>query len=321
MDESLLNIIEHLISNERMLVMFHRNGDPDAVGSAIALRETFPNITITSLGGISAAAKNILSFLDIEIPEISAEASESFDAMIILDTSTPSLLEHIPSIPKIIIDHHARNSGWQDRDDVLFYHTDPGKRSCAEIIYSMFLHTGNPISQTAKSALMAGILTDTGHLTYSTPETLTTMASLLASSDVTLEEIHNALNIRKENLSKKIAKLRAAQRLRMEEFRGVLITSSEVNAYEGDAARALLGLGSDVAMVASTRKTEYRISARCTPQLVRRGIHLGTILENVGSEVNGQGGGHPGAAGLSGIGDAEAILNICREKIKSILKE
>ena len=55
--------------------------------------------------------------------------------------------------------------------------------------------------------------------------------------------------------------------------------------------------------------------------MINKGFHLGTFLEEVGSEVNGQGGGHDGAAGLSGRGDVEAVLHICKEKFKGWLRK
>ena len=305
--------------------MFHRNGDPDALGSAVALASVFPGMVISTSGGLNLAAKNISAHYDpgatVAIADHTAEDIEEFDLAVILDTSNPALLEHMPPIPKVVIDHHAYNPAWDQREDVLHYHSDPGKRSCAEIIYHLLRRTGYPIPPLAITMLLAGILTDTGHLTFAAPETLITMAEILGQSEVSLEEVHNALNTRNENYSKRIAKLKAAQRLKLEEHRGVLITSSEVNAFEGDAARALLQLGGDVAFVASTRKEEYRISGRANPSLVKRGVHLGTFLGELGAGVNGEGGGHAGAAGLNGTGDAAEVLHLCCERFKEVIRQ
>ena len=48
--------------------------------------------------------------------------------------------------------------------------------------------------------------------------------------------------------------------------------------------------------------------------MVRRGIHLGEIMKSLGDEIDGDGGGHGGAAGISGTGDVEAILHICMQR-------
>ncbi len=318
-------LIDLLSSSKRKVILFHKSGDPDALGSAVALASVFPEITISITGGLNLASKNVAAHFDLEgtigLANLTAIELEQFDLAIILDSSTPSQVELLPSIPKIVIDHHAENARWQQREDVLIYHNDSEKRSCCEIIFNLLIESGREIPQLAISMLLAGILTDTGHMTFAVPDTLITMAEILDRSEVTLEEIHNALNTRNENYSKRIAKLKAAQRLRVEEFRKVLITTSEVNAFEGDAARSFLQLGGDVAFIGSSRKNEYRISARANPALVRRGVHLGTFLEGVGTEVNAEGGGHPGAAGLNGTGDVEAILHICRERMKKVIRE
>ncbi len=319
------NAIDLLSTEKKKVVIFHRNGDPDALGCAVALALCFPNVTISISGGLNLAAKNISTFYNPEntlgLTEHNALELEQFDLAIILDTSTPSQIEILPSIPKLVIDHHAENAGWLQREDVLEYYLDNTKRSCAEIIFSLLKAAGKTLPQTALTGLLAGILTDTGHMTFAHSDTFRTMAEILDSSSITIEEIHNALNTRNENYSKKLAKLKAAQRLRVEEFKRIIITTSEVNAFEGDAARAFLSLGADVAFIGSTRKDDYRISARANPTLVKRGIHLGTFLESVGGDVNSEGGGHPGAAGLTGTGDVEAVLHICREKFKNVLRD
>jgi hypothetical protein len=80
-------------------------------------------------------------------------------------------------------------------------------------------------------------------------------------------------------------------------------------------------LGADIVFVGSQRGEHFRISARATQAVVRKGIHLGKLLGGVGSETTNGGGGHPGAAGLTGVGDVEAILNISAENAMKILKK
>lgn len=51
------------------------------------------------------------------------------------------------------------------------------------------------------------------------------------------------------------------------------------------------------------------------------GFHLGKLLEDVGVETRNDGGGHGGAAGLVGVGDVEAVLNICMQRTMDFLRE
>ena len=56
------------------------------------------------------------------------------------------------------------------------------------------------------------------------------------------------------------------------------------------------------------------MSARATQNMVRRGFNLGEIIKDIGSETDNDGGGHEGAAGISGVGDIEAMLHICMQR-------
>ncbi|MBO4502058.1 MAG: exopolyphosphatase, partial [Candidatus Methanomethylophilus sp.] len=58
-----------------------------------------------------------------------------------------------------------------------------------------------------------------------------------------------------------------------------------------------------------------------TQEMVRKGIHLGDMLKNIGTEVTADGGGHGGAAGFSGVGDCEAMLHICMQRTMDAFRE
>ena len=44
------------------------------------------------------------------------------------------------------------------------------------------------------------------------------------------------------------------------------------------------------------------------------------MMNLISQECGGEGGGHDGAAGFSGTGDVEAMLNICVDNSMAILK-
>ena len=54
---------------------------------------------------------------------------------------------------------------------------------------------------------------------------------------------------------------------------------------------------------------------------MRKGIHLGEIMSGIGKETMADGGGHSGAAGLTGIGDTEAMLHICMSRTMDVFRE
>jgi hypothetical protein len=79
--------------------------------------------------------------------------------------------------------------------------------------------------------------------------------------------------------------------------------------------------GADVVFVGSQRDDQFRLSARATQEIVRRGLNLGEIMKGIGTETMSDGGGHCGAAGLSGTGDVEAMLFICMKRTMEIFRD
>src|SRR5438067_11662991 len=105
-----------------------------------------------------------------------------------------------------------------------------------------------------------------------------------------------------DDASMRKATLVAATRARVETVGdGWLVATSEVGAFDAAAAQALVRAGADVALVASERPDRARISLRASTRALAKGVHLGEIANAAARDVEGwSGGGHEGAAGLSG---------------------
>jgi phosphoesterase RecJ-like protein len=166
---------------------------------------------------------------------------------------------------------------------------------------------------------MYGILTDTGYFKFAKPGALVAFSELMTLHDVHMDEAMGLIGV-DIDISERISQLKGAQRLKYWKIGDHIVATSQGSAYEASVCKALLNLGADVAFVGSQRGPEFRISARATPNLVRKGLHLGKLLGNVGSETTNGGGGHPGAAGITGVGDVEAILNISAENAMKFLR-
>ena len=98
-----------------------------------------------------------------------------------------------------------------------------------------------------------------------------------------------------------------------------IVCVSQISTFEASVCSALISLGANVSFVGSQRDDEFRISARTRHDMVELGLHLGNLMAEIGEEIGCKGGGHDGAAGLSGTGDVEAVLNICMERMKGAL--
>ncbi|MCX6651142.1 MAG: DHH family phosphoesterase [Methanomassiliicoccales archaeon] len=307
------DIIGRLSSDK--LILVHGNADPDALGSAYALAKAFPPAVIFPVEGLDRTSKNVSARLGMELL---TRVERSYPLIVVLDTSSPEQLGIFSQMQgdMIIIDHHCPSTKWEGRGTYL---CDDSKRSCAELVLEIIQKAGRPITRDMAMALCAGILTDTGHFRFSNPGSLRAFASLIEGSNLSMEEVL-AITESPVDISERVAQMKGGQRLRFERVGEYIVAVSQGSSFESSVCKALLNLGADIAFVASQRNQEFRLSARARQDLVRKGLHLGQLLGDVGEETDNDGGGHGGAAGLVGVGDAEAILNICLQKSMAYLR-
>ena len=307
----MLDKIIHELKNGKKLVLIHSNADPDATGSAYALAQAFPNITIGVYEGVNSSSKKLINKIGAEV--VVNPNPNDFEKIFVVDTSTPTLLGTLANDIKkpIIIDHHAKTS-WEDAE--LYYHDE--KPSCAEIIYEILKKANFKMSRNVGLALLSGIITDTGRFRRANVETLKIFTSIMEETKITMDEVLSLVE-EKPDKSEKIALLKAGQRLKYETVNDFVLAYSMIGAFEGSASRALTSLGADVAVVGRQKNNEFVVIARSKNNVP---VHLGKIMDEIGMETNTGGGGHKGAAGLNGVGDAEAIMNICVQKLKEKLR-
>lgn len=305
----MLGTIALRLQSGTKLVLLHGNADPDALGCAFAIARSFPHVKVAAPGGLDRLSKVISAKLNFEVVE--TPSSDSYDVKVIVDTSSPDQIGLLSEVLNdcIVIDHHAKTDRWQG----CTYYCDDTKRSCAEIVYDLLREAGVPIGKEVGLALMIGMLTDSGHLNYATPELLRSFAEILETTCLNMDEVADFIEV-EPDVSERISQLKGAQRLKFERIDGFIVAISYGSAFESSVCKSLIGLGADVAFVGSQRDQEFRISARARPEVVRMGLHLGKLLGDIGTETSNDGGGHGGAAGLVGVGDVEAILNICAQR-------
>jgi nanoRNase/pAp phosphatase (c-di-AMP/oligoRNAs hydrolase) len=310
----MLSAIAKDLQTGRKLVLVHGNADPDAIGCAYAIKASFPEVTVVAPGGLDRISKIVAHRLKFEVLE--QVDQEAFEKTVIVDTSSPDQLAPLVPVGEcIVIDHHSKSDRWKGHR----YYCDDSKRSCAEIVYQLLREAHVPMSRDAGLALLAGMLTDSGHFKYATPALLKTFAEILEKKGIEIDEVI-AMTDAEPDLSERISQLKGAQRLRFERVGEYLVVISYGSAFESSVCKAMLGLGGDVAFVGSQRGEQFRVSGRARQDIVRMGLHLGKMLGDVGAETSGDGGGHGGAAGLAGVGDVEAMLNICMSRTMDFLR-
>lgn len=321
------NIIQYI--QDRNLILVHHNADPDAVGSAQGLKEicekTRPGSTtkIVLPEGPSRLSRKIIQDLDIDIAE--GTSSESFDTIFILDTGSLNQLEQWKEYVLeteadiVVVDHHTYNEDLKELASL--YITDENATSTSEIIYTVFKEQNQvPAKKTAK-ALLTGILFDTKHLSIGESGTFRLVSELLEISG-SIAEIKQLLSS-VLHPSEKIARLKAAQRTEIEVIGDWMIAFSHLGSFQASAARALLALGADVAVVSGKDGDTLKSSVRSTESFWRETqLDFGEVMREISVMLDGSGSGHPTAAGYNGSGGVDElhreILSLIRNHLENI---
>jgi phosphoesterase RecJ-like protein len=302
---TMLSAIVQKLRTGRKVVLLHGNADPDALGSAYALYRSFPDVTVAAVGGLDRLAKVMAGNLEFEV--VSTVDLDAFDVVVAVDSSSMDQIGiDVTGRDLVAIDHHAPSGDW---DCGLFY-CDEDRRSCAEIIFEVLKVAGIAVDHRMGLALAVGMLTDSGHVRFANAAMMRSFSEVMEVSGINMDEVMDLTDL-VPDVSERISQLKGAQRMRFERVGDLIAAISLGSAHESSVCKALLGIGADVAFVGSQRDERFRISARARQDLVRKGLHLGKLLDLIGGETSNSGGGHAGAAGLTGEGDVEAALNIC----------
>jgi nanoRNase/pAp phosphatase (c-di-AMP/oligoRNAs hydrolase) len=310
--ETLLENLEDFQGKVELLT--HIKADLDALASAMAFKRFLAvhapdaSVSIVVPGGPSAYGKRFLEALSMALPR---SQDPGADYIILLDTPT---LDQIAPIDLrkakgriAVIDHHSPHPDTRSIAD--FYHVDETASSTAEVLYP-YLRGLVKEDKGAALALLCGILADSARLRYAGNNTIHVLSDLLRTSGLDIGAADAFLEV-PDDISRRMAHLKAAQRLVVHRKGNWIIATSRVKAFGSSAAMQLLYLGADCALVASLDGEERRIHGRAKPGFLREtGINLGSdIMPTIGRLLGGSGGGHAGAAGARGReGDLKQAL-------------
>jgi phosphoesterase RecJ-like protein len=314
------------------LVVGHQNSDPDAVCSAYAFitlaKKINPklHLSFTSPDGVSRLSKQILRAIPLEVednPQV-----DSVDLIVTVDTNTLQQLGWLKetvldsSKPVVMIDHHAPHP--DNTATAALILCDERSTSTCEMILEMYKKMRVKLNANVSQALLIGVLVETGHLSIGTRRTFKNAYALVSAGADPEEAIATTRPTMDD--SERFARIKAAQRVRMERVGKWLVASSEVGSYHASAARGLIALGAHLAIVAGKRNGDLTISLRSTREFVAEtGMHLGSDLATpLGARMGGMGGGHATAAGANVKGDVNeglrAALSLVREFLSRSLK-
>lgn len=311
------------------LIIGHQNADPDAVSAMIAFARLFMKINPQGNPSLVADDCSRLSnqVISIFAPEtkILNNSEKPHDFYVLIDTNSrfqlgPALQDILidPSIT-LVVDHHELNPEIDELAKHQILRTE--KSSTCEIMVDVFNEMRIEIDSSTAHLLLTGIIFDTRRFFYANSDTLSVAINLIeAGADY--EACVRALLIRPDR-SERIARLKAAGRVKVHLVGEWIVAISKINAFEASACRGLIELGADVAIIGgSPKKGTVRLSSRSTRDFSETtGINLGTnVMEPLGSIIDGEGGGHANAAGANGKKDLDKALVKSLEIIKSAIE-
>jgi nanoRNase/pAp phosphatase (c-di-AMP/oligoRNAs hydrolase) len=280
-------------------IITHKNPDPDAISSAMALAEIAKYANPKSLatrifyeGSIGHQEnRTFVNLLDIKMEHLTAESLQKCTYIALVDSSGPGANNDVPPQTKIniIIDHHK--DGRHMATQSSFIDIRPGVGATASILTQYLQELDVPVDKRVATALLYGIRTDTKEFKRNvTPQDLNYAGFLLPLTDAdlldkimspsmsqeTLDVIGTAINKRKIQSGYLFANVGyVMNRDALPQAADILITLEGVNT-------ALVYGITDNAIVISARNRDIR-------------LHIGNALSEAFGEM-GDAGGHPNMA-------------------------
>jgi len=310
-----------------IILLCHQNSDPDAICSAYAfsrlLKRLKPKleIEVAAAEGPSKISARILQTINMDLSE--NPRFKDADAFILLDTNNLQQLgswkEEIEKLNKavIVIDHHVKHP---ETEKIARLSIINEASSTCEIVYRLFKEAEIKPRKDEALAMFLGISYDSRHFALAGSEVFRIAVELIDAGVDAKEALGMLSN--EVDFSEHIARLKAANRANINVVEGRIIVFSHVNSYEASAARALVEIGADVAVVGGEREGEISISLRAKEEFYKTThIHLGQDIANpVGEFLKGMGGGHSISAGVNGRGNLDAALKFCLKLLTEKLK-
>lgn len=299
MTSAFTNFLASLEPDSRIFIQTHNFPDPDAMGSAHALRELLAHYGIYSQICHSGEIESIglRYILDAyQIPRLEAcelEDIKEEDKIILVDGQKFNTnMTDLPGVEIGCIDHHPLNRKACIIASYEYLDVRP-VGACASIITDYYSQLGIPISQQAATMLLYGLQIDTGNFQRGvTPLDIAAFNTLFHSADQDMLKSLSGKNLRSEDLK---AFGVAIKDIRISSGLGIVkIPFSCPDYLVARVADFILSLNEvDTSIVYSQSGKGFKFSART----LDNNVHCGQMLKEVLASLGGSGGGHNQMAG------------------------
>ena len=298
---------ELMEASDRVLIMGHRFGDLDSLGSAIGLVRVARNMGKEAYIAVDIA-KNLATTLikriedndggDIFLPPHAAAELVTRDTLlIIVDTHNPDFLEseHLYNICErvVVIDHHRKMVNHIDK--AVIFHHEPYASSASEMVTELIQYFGDnaKLSPIEAEALLAGITLDTKNFVMKTGVRTFEAAAFLRKIGADTIAVRALFSNSIDSYQRKTRIVSSSEIYRKCAIATSDFTSEDLQIVAPQAADELLGIsGVQASFVLYEADNTAHISARSMGK-----INVQVIMEKLG------GGGHLTMAGaqLQGI--------------------
>ena len=288
------------ISSKKVLITFHSVGDTDSVSSAFGIASLMENAVISTPDYITSNSKKILDSLGYKLSDVSKDFDDSFDAVIMVDVNNYADCGRFAAVLKkygdklISIDHHAPS------EDNIRAYNDESFNSTASIVYSILKNLNAPITKNLASLLAAGIISDSAEFKNSMPDTFIQLGELFKIAGTNYVEMLDLISSVGDVNGRHLT-FKDLQSSSSEVYDNMLVVHGKAHSHPGLAADHAIKCGVDLAIFYSISESEVSFSSRLRPPLdIKYKIHLGKISQKLAYLLEGNGGGHPCAAGAFG---------------------
>lgn len=306
-------------AGEEFIVLLHSLADADALGSAVGLCSFLKNARVAASDVLASSAKKISQQNGVEIRKFSELKQEKKRKIILVDANSRAMLGDAVGeiVFDAVVDHHSKHADCVKAES---FFVDEKASSASEIVFEALRELKAKVDGKTATCLLAGIISDSAEFKGAREKTFLFAGELLALAGGNYRRVRGLVE-KRADVSQRIAVLKACQRVEFEKVGEFLVVSSEVGSFEAGAASALVEMGADVAFVACSCENG-RISARVHGELSGK-VDVAELMKEIGAEFGGSGGGHPAAAGASGLKkeDVETALGECVRKAKEKLEE
>ncbi len=291
-------------SEKKFLFTFHSIGDRDAVGSAIAFSKHFKHVRVGTPDFITTNARRMLKEVGYG-EELGVASLEDIDAVVVFDANT---LDSLGQLKEgllafkgyvVFIDHHLL--GEEKLGNNFLFYSDESYNSTSSIIYDLILKMGQKVDKEEAILLLNGIISDSADFKNATYYTFMQIGELLKISEMTyagiMEYFHESIPL--ENRFSTMKDLYSSNIEIIGKKYILVYGRSEMHA--NIAADMAMKVGADASLFWMVSEKEATISARLRPPLDKKlSLHLGRVMQHVSGLLQGNGGGHPCAAGAYG---------------------